>query len=164
MPSEMCGSYGTVSKQAEALRKTARCTFVDGSRPHCTACFSRKTVRLSHDLHRDIWFRRHTVAHGPTDDPARRSHFTISGRSSLRIFRRDRYAGPIFVPPRTTAAKPRDDGSIFVAVGTSQRGFDRLLRWLDDLRQQGAVQIPIAAQRGHAHHIPQNYPKRSIFT
>lgn len=68
------------------------------------------------------------------------------------------YAGPIFVPPRTTAAKPNDDGSIFVAVGTSQRGFDRLLRWLDDLRQQGAVQIPIAAQRGHAHHIPRNYP------
>lgn len=75
-----------------------------------------------------------------------------------RSFPTGRYAGPIFVPHEkgTTPSTP-DDGSIFVAVGTSQRGFDRLLRWLDDLVEQGVLKLPITAQRGHAHHIPRNY-------
>lgn len=81
-----------------------------------------------------------------------------------RFFPTGHYAGPIFLPSPTEAQTPSTqtpsgpDGNIFVAVGTSQRGFDRLLRWIDDLCDQGTLTIPIAAQRGHAHHIPRNYP------
>lgn len=69
-------------------------------------------------------------------------------------FPRGRYAGPIFVPQPAT--RP-DDGSLFVAVGTSQRGFDRLMRWIDALARQNALPGPVEAQTG----ITLNYP--SIF-
>ncbi len=74
--------------------------------------------------------------------------------SLSRFFPKGRYLGPIFVPEPPQGP---DDGSIFVAVGTSQRGFDRLLRWLDDLCEQGALPYALAAQRGHAHHYPLHY-------
>jgi len=74
-----------------------------------------------------------------------------------RFFPKGRYVGPIFVS-EDTSSPPTDDGSIFVAVGTSQRGFDRLLRWLDDLYEQRVLTTPLLAQRGHSHHHPSTYP------
>jgi UDP-N-acetylglucosamine transferase subunit ALG13 len=62
-----------------------------------------------------------------------------------------RYVGPIFVPQPAT--RP-DDGSLFVAVGTSQRGFDRLMRWIDALARQNALPGPVEAQTG----INPNHP------
>lgn len=66
-------------------------------------------------------------------------------------FPHGRYAGPIFVPQ---PAQQPDDGSLFVAVGTSPRGFDRLMRWLDALARQGALPGPIEVQSGTSVNYP----------
>ncbi len=77
--------------------------------------------------------------------------------SLARYFPSGRCEGPIFVREAAAASSTADDGSIFVAVGTSQRGFDRLLRWLDELCEQGAIPAPLFAQRGHARHQPSTF-------
>lgn len=74
-------------------------------------------------------------------------------------FPRGRYAGPIFVPQPATQP---DDGSLFVAVGTSPRGFDRLMRWIDALARQGALPGPTEVQSGASINYPfliKHYPQ-----
>ncbi len=48
----------------------------------------------------------------------------------------------------------RTGGGIFAAVGTSLFPFDRLLRMLDELSEEGAIALPIVAQSGHCTYVP----------
>ena len=46
---------------------------------------------------------------------------------------------------------------IFVAVGTQKFPFNRLLKKIDDLKEQGVLADQVFAQTGHSDYIPRNY-------
>lgn len=46
---------------------------------------------------------------------------------------------------------------IFVAVGTQKFPFDRLLKGIDDLIEQGQLEQDVFAQIGHTDYVPRNY-------
>lgn len=54
--------------------------------------------------------------------------------------------------------------SVFVAVGTSKNGFDRLLRWIDKICDVDKTRFHFYAQRGHSKYIPRNYESETFFT
>ena len=46
---------------------------------------------------------------------------------------------------------------IFVAVGTQKFPFNRLLKGIDDLIEQGKLEADVFAQIGHSDYVPRNY-------
>jgi UDP-N-acetylglucosamine:LPS N-acetylglucosamine transferase len=73
----------------------------------------------------------------------------------------DRYPGAISVNPliqlsRSVNPLPSSP-SIMVLTGTAERGFERLLRGVDQLIDEGRLPCPVFAQIGHANYVPRNY-------
>lgn len=69
-------------------------------------------------------------------------------------------AGPVF--RRAPDAEAGDDGSVLVAVGTSDRPFDRLLRAVDRLCGGGALTLPGFVQRGPRGYAPVHLPSAPL--
>ena len=53
---------------------------------------------------------------------------------------------------------------IFVAVGTQKFPFNRLLKGIDDLIDQGQLEEEVFAQIGHSDYVPRNYGYRDFLT
>ena len=53
---------------------------------------------------------------------------------------------------------------IFVAVGTQKFPFDRLLKGIDDLIEQGQLESDVFAQIGHTDYAPRNYRYQNFLT
>ena len=53
---------------------------------------------------------------------------------------------------------------IFVAVGTQKFPFDRLLKGIDDLIEQGQLESDVFAQIGHTDYVPRNYRYQDFLT
>ena len=53
---------------------------------------------------------------------------------------------------------------IFVAVGTQKFPFDRLLKGIDDLIEQGQLEQDVFAQIGHTDYVPRNYGYQNFLT
>lgn len=53
---------------------------------------------------------------------------------------------------------------IFVAVGTQKFPFDRLLKGIDDLIEQGQLEADVFAQIGHTDYVPRNYGYQNFLT
>jgi UDP-N-acetylglucosamine transferase subunit ALG13 len=47
--------------------------------------------------------------------------------------------------------------SIIILTGTGERGYERLLRGVDELIEEGKLQSPVLAQIGHSSYIPRHY-------
>lgn len=89
-------------------------------------------------------------------------HFFVQWPALLQNFPAARYAGPVF-RPRAPGPAPRDhDGSLLVAVGTSGRPFDRLLRAVDRLYADGAIDLPGFVQRGPTGYVPAHLPSAPL--
>ena len=43
---------------------------------------------------------------------------------------------------------------IFVTVGTHEQPFDRLIRWMDELKRTGVIQEEVVLQTGYSHYEP----------
>jgi len=74
----------------------------------------------------------------------------------------ERYPGSICVNPliqlkRSVQPLPSSP-SILILTGTGERGFDRLLRGVDLLIEEGKLPYPVFAQIGHSNYIPRHYP------
>jgi UDP-N-acetylglucosamine:LPS N-acetylglucosamine transferase len=73
----------------------------------------------------------------------------------------DRYPRAVWVNSSIQLKRPVQpfpvSPSIIVLTGTSECGFDRLLRGLDILIEGGNLQSTIFAQIGHSEYIPRNY-------
>lgn len=87
-------------------------------------------------------------------------HFFVQWPALLRSFPAARYAGPVFRPLEDGPAP--DDGSLLVAVGTSDRPFDRLLRAVDRLYAERAIDLPGFVQRGPAGYVPAQLPSAPL--
>ena len=53
---------------------------------------------------------------------------------------------------------------IFVAVGTQKFPFNRLLKGIDDLIEQGRLEGDIFAQIGHSDYVPRNYKYKDFLS
>ena len=53
---------------------------------------------------------------------------------------------------------------IFVAVGTQKFPFDRLLKGIDDLIEQGQLEADVFAQIGHTDYVPKNYQYQNFLS
>lgn len=53
---------------------------------------------------------------------------------------------------------------IFVAVGTQKFPFNRLLKGIDDLIEQGHLQDEVFAQVGHSDYVPRNYKYKDFLS
>jgi len=53
---------------------------------------------------------------------------------------------------------------IFAVVGTQKFQFNRLLKTLDELVENGSIEEEIIAQTGHSDYSPQNYTGRDFFS
>ena len=53
---------------------------------------------------------------------------------------------------------------IFVAVGTQKFPFNRLLKGIDDLIEQGQLEEEVFAQIGHSDYVPRNYGYQDFLT
>ncbi|NOZ81737.1 MAG: beta(1,3)galactosyltransferase EpsH [Candidatus Micrarchaeota archaeon] len=53
---------------------------------------------------------------------------------------------------------------ILVVVGTDTHPFDRLLKWVDDLVEEGKISEDVIAQIGHSNYIPKNYTFKRFFS
>ena len=53
---------------------------------------------------------------------------------------------------------------IFLAVGTQKFPFNRLLKEVDDLVQQGALEGEVFAQVGHSDYVPRNYEYKDFIS
>ena len=53
---------------------------------------------------------------------------------------------------------------IFVAVGTQKFPFNRLLKGIDDLIEQGKLKDEVFAQIGHTDYVPRNYGYKDFLT
>jgi UDP-N-acetylglucosamine transferase subunit ALG13 len=74
-------------------------------------------------------------------------HFFYQWPALARFYPRGRYAGSVF--SRLPAAQlPPAGAEIVVTVGTSDRPFTRLLRWLDELGDCGELPAPLYVQHG----------------
>lgn len=89
-------------------------------------------------------------------------HFLVQWPTLLRHFPAARYAGSVFRPPAEGTAPADPDGSLLVAVGTSARPFDRLLRAVDQLYAEGALDLPGLVQRGPGGYVPRHLPSAPL--
>ena len=53
---------------------------------------------------------------------------------------------------------------IFVAVGTQKFPFNRLLKGIDDLIEQGRLEGDVFAQIGHSDYVPRNYKYKDFLS
>ena len=53
---------------------------------------------------------------------------------------------------------------IFVAVGTQKFPFNRLLKGIDDLIEQGKLEDEVFAQIGHSDYVPRNYQYKDFLS
>ena len=53
---------------------------------------------------------------------------------------------------------------IFVAVGTQKFPFNRLLKGIDDLIEQGKLEDEVFAQIGHSDYVPRNYQYKEFLS
>ena len=53
---------------------------------------------------------------------------------------------------------------IFVAVGAQKFPFNRLLKGIDDLIEQGRLEGDIFAQIGHSDYVPRNYKYKDFLS
>lgn len=83
-------------------------------------------------------------------------HLFVQWPTLLGTLRGATYAGPVF--RQQPGAEVIDDGSVLVAVGTSDRPFDRLLKAVDRLFADGVLALPGFVQRGPNGYAPSHVP------
>jgi UDP-N-acetylglucosamine:LPS N-acetylglucosamine transferase len=73
----------------------------------------------------------------------------------------DRYPNAVLISPSIQPKKPVYAlpalSAIVVLTGTSEHGFERLLRGLDQLIEGGKLPSSVFAQIGHSEYVPRNY-------
>jgi UDP-N-acetylglucosamine:LPS N-acetylglucosamine transferase len=75
---------------------------------------------------------------------------------------KEQYPGVVCVNPliqlkRSVRPLPSSP-SILILTGTAERGFERLLRGVDLLVEEGSLPYPVFAQIGHSNYVPRHYP------
>ena len=75
----------------------------------------------------------------------------------LEYYKRAEYGGYIFDFSSKEDEEQVIKNQIFVAVGTFRLGFDRLLKEVDRLMEEGIIKEKLIAQIGHTQYTPKNY-------
>lgn len=53
---------------------------------------------------------------------------------------------------------------ILVMVGTDTHAFNRLIKWIDELIEEGEIKDKVLAQIGYSNYIPKNYEWKKFFS
>lgn len=80
----------------------------------------------------------------------------VQWKSLLKYYKRARYVGPVF-SPCNTLKKYTKQKMIFITVGTSCFGFERLLKKIDSILENKTLKYAVIAQIGSSKYIPRNY-------
>jgi UDP-N-acetylglucosamine transferase subunit ALG13 len=80
----------------------------------------------------------------------------VQWKSLLKHYKKARYVGPIF-SLYNQKKKYKKQKLVFVTVGTSASGFERLLKQLDLILQSNKFNYKFFAQIGSSDYIPKNY-------
>ena len=75
----------------------------------------------------------------------------------LEYYKKAEYGGHIFDFSSKEDEEKIIKNQIFVTIGTSSPGFDRLLKEVDRLMEEGIIKEKLIAQIGHTQYTPKNY-------